>query len=128
MCTVAGESKADHAVEDIDRGRTQVKRFIGKAQSAHTTQDRADTLCWYKRILRVGTGRVEHADIRITERFCIQDAIAKRVINKPDGGTTAGKMNDALEHAAVWNQLFDMRAGRFKIIVHQAGNSVLLEH
>jgi hypothetical protein len=33
-----GERQADHTIEDVDRGRTQVKRLIRYAQPAHTVQ------------------------------------------------------------------------------------------
>ena len=128
MGTVTGEGQADQPVEYIDGRRTQVQGFIGQAQLPHTVQNCRDPVLRNSRIIRIGTTWIQHADIRITQHFVVKDAIAKRVIHKPDSGTTAGKMNHRLEQAALCYQVLENGAGRFHIAIHQALDTLLLKY
>ena len=57
----------------------------------------------------------------------VQDAIAQRVIDRPDGGLAAREVNLALEDAALRDQFLQDRQRILHIAVHRALGPGLLE-
>ena len=85
MGAITGKGQADHAVDDIDRGRSQVDGFIGEAQALELVEALPDLLQCDRRPVCIRSPGIGKRNIGVEYFIEGQDTILIRIIDQPDG-------------------------------------------